>query len=543
MIKVTVPFWTALVISVKRLFPVVITLFFAACVNPYTQFYQGILDARQQQEYEPQKAELQIYKTDNFERDRLALMQRGFMLIGEASFNAASTQVTEEQLREQAQKVGAHVVLVSSKYSHTISGAIPLTIPTTTTSYSTASATAFGSRGTVNAYGSGTTTTYGSQTTFVPYSVARSDFNALFFAKYKSLVGIIPQPLDDESRKRLQSNHGVRVLLVTDESPAFHANILPGDIILGVGGNVIETVENYSQLLHKYEGQTVEFRLDRAGGIIEKPVQIQQLTKSVSVTVDQASSHISSKPNNTIPVATGIATNTESSEWTTKSLQSLQNKQWAEVIRTASIAISLDPSATAPYINRSWAYAEKGLYEKAISDCNTALNINPHLPLAINNRGLSYMRGGQQENAIRDYRQACEMGLEVACNNFKELVGYLPTEETSVLLKNSEKYFIAGDYSNSISMTLRVIALQPSNAEAYSNKCGAEASLGLLKEGKASCQKAIELGPNFSMAYNNLGFILEQEGNLAEASLYYEMSCNLGNEMGCQNRKRITMTK
>lgn len=257
----------------------VLALFLISCANPYAQFYQGLPDARQRPDYEPVQGELQIYSTDNFERDRLALMRRGYMPIGHASFNAAANKVSEAQLREQARKVGAHVVLVASKYTHTVSGAVPLVVPQTTTSYSTGTATAYGTGGVVNVYGSGTTTTYGTQTMMMPYSVARSDCSALFLAKTRGRVGIVPQPMDDETRKRLETNAGIKVLVVTEGSSAFQADVLPGDVVLAVGGDTVQSEENYYQLLNKYEGQTVSFRLDRNGKTIEKQIEIRPHSK------------------------------------------------------------------------------------------------------------------------------------------------------------------------------------------------------------------------------------------------------------------------
>jgi len=254
----------------------------ASCANPYAQFYQGMPDARQRRDYDPTEGELRIYSTTNFDQDRLALMRRGYIPVGQASFNAAANRVSEGQLREQAIKVGAHVVLVASSYSHTETGAVPLVLPQTSTSYSTGTATAYGSGGVVNAYGSGTTTTYGTQTMMMPYSVQRSDFAALFFAKVQARVGIVPQPLDDATRKRLETNAGIKVLVVMEGSPAFRADILPGDILLSLGEDRVQSMENYYQLLDKYEGRTVALQLDREGKSIQKQIEIHPYSKKTS---------------------------------------------------------------------------------------------------------------------------------------------------------------------------------------------------------------------------------------------------------------------
>lgn len=179
------------------------------------------------------------------------------------------------QLREQATKIGAHVVLVASQYTHTVAGAVPLSIPQTTTSYSSGTATAYGSGGTVNAYGSGTATTYGSQTVMMPYSVARSDFGARFFIKTKSRLGIFPAAVSDAARRRIQTNAGISVQVVTENTPAFGADVLPGDIILSIGGDSIQAVEHFYQLLDKYQGHKPLFKIDRDGALVEKEIEIR----------------------------------------------------------------------------------------------------------------------------------------------------------------------------------------------------------------------------------------------------------------------------
>jgi len=227
-------------------------------------------------------------------------------------------------------------------------------------------------------------------------------------------------------------------------------------------------------------------------------------------------------------------------EWFKKSQQSVLSRNWPEAIRTASVAISLDPIFLDPYINRAWAYNEKGLFDKAIADCNKVLEIEPGNAPAINNRGVAYFRLGEKEKAIQEYRAACEKGLEVACDNFRDIVGYLPSEEIDVLLTKSAEFFNSEKYNEVITICSRIINLEPNNVTAFTDRCGAEANLGMLKEAKEDCLKSIELNPDYPMAYNNYGYVLEREGNMQEAVIYYEMSCGLGSKLGCQNQEKLT---
>ncbi|WIM04713.1 MAG: PDZ domain-containing protein [Candidatus Nitricoxidivorans perseverans] len=253
-----------------------LSLLLAACANPYSQFYRGIPDARVRPGYIATTEEVKIYSTSDFGRDRKALMQKGYMPVGDSSFNAGANTVTEAQLREQASKIGAHLVLVSSKFTHAVSGAIPLTLPDTTTSYSSGSATAYGSGGSVTAYGSSTTTTYGTQTTYIPYTVNRSDFNAIYFVKVKPKIGFIAEPLNDETKRMLQSNSGVRVDIVVEGSPAFEANVLPGDVLVSFGGESVRSIEHYQELLKALSGETVEVVLNRDGRPLKLILQVNK---------------------------------------------------------------------------------------------------------------------------------------------------------------------------------------------------------------------------------------------------------------------------
>ena len=102
-----------------------------------------------------------------------------------------------------------------------------------------------------------------------------------------------------------------------------------------------------------------------------------------------------------------------------KSTKNVMNSEWDEGIESASIAIALDAGLGTAYVNRAWAYVEKGLYDAAIQDCNLALALDSDNAKAYNNRGLAYQKKGNMELAAKDYKKACKMGLAVACENLR----------------------------------------------------------------------------------------------------------------------------
>jgi len=248
------------------------------CVNPYTKFYRGEQDATKFPNYAQNTGELLIFSSNDFQRDIANMIRKGYQPFGESHFNGASNQGIDGPLRSHAKNIGASAVLISTRYSHTVSGAVPLVMPTTTTTYSSGTATAYGPGGSVNAYGTGVSTTYGSQTMMMPYSVARSDFDAIFFYKAKRpRVGINPGELDQLTRKRLQTNSGIIVRVVVENSTAYLADIMDGDVVLKISNESVQSLDHYYKLLDKFEGQKVIFSLDRDGKPIDKLVEILHL--------------------------------------------------------------------------------------------------------------------------------------------------------------------------------------------------------------------------------------------------------------------------
>ena len=205
-----------------------------------------------------------------------AYAKRGFIMIGSSSFNSGQTE-SEDSAIEQGQSVGADLVLIlNPRYTRSVTSSIPITIPNTTTSYSTGTATAYGPGGTVNVYGSGTTTTYGSSTTYVPMTVHRSDYGAVFFVKQRFGFGAFFRDLTDSERQELQTNKGAVIRLIVDGTPAFNADILVGDIVTAIDGSPVSNRQALLGMLVERRGRLVSLSILRHGQQIEKTVQLGQ---------------------------------------------------------------------------------------------------------------------------------------------------------------------------------------------------------------------------------------------------------------------------
>jgi tetratricopeptide (TPR) repeat protein/DNA-binding transcriptional MerR regulator len=232
--------------------------------------------------------------------------------------------------------------------------------------------------------------------------------------------------------------------------------------------------------------------------------------------------------------------NPEAARWEQKSYNAAVKGDFDQAIENASKAIEMDPGRINPYVNRSWAYLEKNMLQAAIQDCDTALSIDPQNAFAYNNRGLAYQRKKRNSKAEADYRKACNLGLDLGCQNLDVL-----TKESRIakLIDQSQEAFNAKDWNNVIRLTTEAIRLDPQNAVAYTNRSAAYAQKDFLNKALKDSNVAVKFNPDFPLAYNNRGYVLELLGNNRKAAADYLKSCSLGSDLGCKNFERLNRTK
>ena len=151
-----------------------------------------------------------------------------------------------------------------------------------------------------------------------------------------------------------------------------------------------------------------------------------------------------------------------------------------------------------------------------------------------------YQRKGKTALAQEDYSKACELGLELGCQNRDDL-----TKQSRVtqLIDQSQNAFNANDWDSVIRITSEVIDLDPQNAVAYTNRSAAYAQKDFLNKALKDSNQALRLNPDFPLAYNNRGYVLELLGNNRKASQDYLKSCSLGLDLGCKNFERLNQAQ
>jgi membrane-associated protease RseP (regulator of RpoE activity) len=245
----------------KALF--VFAILLSACAsNPFGKFYTDVTVTVSPEmvasRLEPPSGSTLIYSGSDPKQDTITSYEQGYVLIGYSSFVGA-IHVTKEELMAQAKKVGADLVIFYSQYSHTETGIAP--VPT----YHS------GTTATTNFYGaysgSAVTTTSGSfGIGYIPYQAGVYNYGATFWRKGKPpTLGVIPAALPDDLRKELQRNTGILTLAVVNDSPAFMANIIVGDVIIKIGDTELTSIGDYPKILQSYKGKDVPVTYIRDG--------------------------------------------------------------------------------------------------------------------------------------------------------------------------------------------------------------------------------------------------------------------------------------
>lgn len=256
-----------------------VALLSGCATNNFTQFYQDRTAAipkdvlnRQLQSY---SGTTQVFSSNDLQKDATELVRRGYVFLGESAFEGTG-KATVAQLREQAKTVGADIVLYRSKYEGAEQASMPLLQynpgqTSTTHNSGTVNASAYGSGGSAygnaNYSGTSTTTSPGTfSTTVVPITLHRYAHDALYWRKGKPpVLGIQLENLTDEMRMALKRNTGALVTIVIYDTPAFKANMFPGDVIISIDNTPIDSAQDFMSKVGDFDGKECKITVLREG--------------------------------------------------------------------------------------------------------------------------------------------------------------------------------------------------------------------------------------------------------------------------------------
>lgn len=251
----------------KAVFGLVLALFVLAGCNGYAEYFKesgyGLHSDVVLYRGEPARLVRGSGMTaQDIAQDRYKMWEQGYGVIGTANFNGSSMGTDSSLALDQANKVGAAVVVFYRQYEGTRTGTTTTTMPMTATTVAPSGATY-------------TTTAYVPQTS--SYSVDRYDFLAVYFAKMKDIgLGVSTSEPTGQEQQAFGTNKGIVVRAVRKSSTAYNAEILPGDLILKFDGVYVGQDPATRQMLDAARGRTVTLTILRPSkGEITKQVLVR----------------------------------------------------------------------------------------------------------------------------------------------------------------------------------------------------------------------------------------------------------------------------
>lgn len=212
-----------------------------------------------------------VASAGDLQADRLRMWEQGYGLIGLSSFNG--TVRDPAKALKFARQLKARYVITASGSVEEQSGAIPFTTPTTNQSVTTGNMAAQAGGRQVSGTFNALTTSTGSQTVNIPFSVRRADQIAAYFAPVERKgSGVYGRVLTADERTALGTNKGLKVLAVREGSPAYEADILPGDIVTTIAGQPF-SVDAWNAVMKQVAGTNIVIGISRSG--VTKNIAVQ----------------------------------------------------------------------------------------------------------------------------------------------------------------------------------------------------------------------------------------------------------------------------
>jgi hypothetical protein len=211
-----------------------ILMLLTACsiTNTYTELYKQNKDNSCNVENQSCDANqtLEIRKSDKIDEEYLRLLSNNYKCLGSSSFEwiKFSNKAQLKGITKQAKIIGATDVLYSCNYVRTIK--------------SNSTTTVFNKNGTMT-------------TTPTTPDIEKYLYKAYFFVKMTDLplLGFMYNNISDDEKINIKRNAGIQVSIVYKDSPAYYANIVRGDIIIGINDIEIRNSDEFCELMKKFK--------------------------------------------------------------------------------------------------------------------------------------------------------------------------------------------------------------------------------------------------------------------------------------------------
>lgn len=210
-------------------------------------------------------------------------------------------------------------------------------------------------------------------------------------------------------------------------------------------------------------------------------------------------------------------------------------------------ALKIEPNNALAYNYLAEIYLMQGKLDAAIASCQNAIKLQPNLAAAYKNLGNGLQAGGKIEEAIRAYSKAVEIDPQFAeaYANLGSMLGMQGQMEKAIayfqkaLAIKPNIAAVHWNLGNALYKVKRVeeaIACwrkaaeynpQQFSAEAINDRGTMCAQAGKFAEAMDNYQRAIQIKPDFALAYVNLGTVVQKQGKVDDAIAHFNKALEL----------------
>jgi hypothetical protein len=219
--------------------------------NPFAQFYSP---EEFDLELPPRTGTVRVIRTSDAASDANGLIEDGYGVIGSSNFSSAVIP-PDHDLLDFAEKIEAEVVLLATEdqQRNVVKPIVTQEAPTVVAFFESGFFNGWhGLRRLSGNYRGGSIGIVpgGKSTQYVPVTEDQHIFHAVFWRKGPPpIFGAQVTSLPSSLRQKLNQNTGVLVTLIINDSPAFRANVLAGDVILACDDWIVESPSAFGQWL------------------------------------------------------------------------------------------------------------------------------------------------------------------------------------------------------------------------------------------------------------------------------------------------------
>jgi hypothetical protein len=251
---------------------------FVGCANPYRANFNSTSDrhpAWVERRLAPPSASPRIITSNNIKNDNWDLFEKGYIMVGYSKFDGPHADPTLAVA--EAKRIGADIILIEQKFARSLTETVTMTqwAPSETTEIRE-NWSEVGANGVTNTQRRmDVTTNRGPETVYVPKQVDYYEHSATYWRKLQwPIFGAFVQDLTDELKQRLETNQGLTVRAIVNDSPAYRADLLKGDILLSMNGQPVPGAQRFYEEISNLAGKTVEFTVLRGNKRLQRTIPL-----------------------------------------------------------------------------------------------------------------------------------------------------------------------------------------------------------------------------------------------------------------------------